>query len=416
MDYAVKTIYGKTTEKPAEVTVPGSKSITARALLLAAVSGGETVLHGAQFSNDCLTFMSCLQALGIQCRVEGEDIRVAGCGGRLAAKSASINVGSAGTAARFLPAFLAFQDGIYELHASPQMERRPIRSLLDSLQAIGAKITYLGEEGCYPFIIQGTTEPAAEAEIEIGDSSQFLSGLLIASTCAPKGMQISYSGTHGMDYVKMTVSMMRSFGFAVLEQKGSYTVSGLNPFRNEAAGHVMEYAIEPDMSAAAYFYAANRILGTNIQVKGASAAALQGDSNFIRMLPAFDGGEIDMSSFSDQALTLAAIAPFLSNPTHITGVSHIRKQECDRIAAICSNLTAMGIRNEEHDDGVSIWPGTPKPAGINTFGDHRVAMAFAITGLRAPGIIIRDAEVCSKTFKDFFKVLDDVCNRLTGDK
>ncbi len=406
MDYEVKNIYGKTSKAPVEVEVPGSKSVAARAMLLAAIAQGESVLHGVQFSNDCLTFMNCLHALGIQCQAEGDVIRIQGCGGRLKTKEASVYVGSAGTAARFIPAFLAFQDGKYELHASEQMERRPMKSLLDSLQAIGAKITYLGKEGSYPFIIEGTRDPVDEITIDIEESSQFLSGLLIASISVPDAMRIHYKGVHGLEYVKMTVAMMGSFGIDVAKTGDSYTVFG------ECLGQ--DYTIEPDMSAAAYFYAANKILGTNIRVKGADTAVLQGDIKFIQMLPSFNGGTVDMSAMSDQALTLAAIAPYLSKPTRITGIAHIRRQECDRIHAICDNLYAMGIRKEESMDGVTIFPGQPKPADIETFGDHRVAMAFALTGLRADGIIIRNAEVCSKTFKDYFTVLDSVCARLTS--
>ncbi len=411
MDYKVRNIYGRTTEDMTMVRVPGSKSITARALLLAAVADGESVLRGAQFSDDCLTFLNCLKDLGISCDVQGDVIRIQGCGGKLGKREASIYVGSAGTAARFLPAFLAFQDGRYELHASEQMERRPILSLLKSLETLGAKITYLEQEGRYPFVIQGTAAPAGTVDVEIGESSQFLSGLLIASACAGSAMQIRFSGTHGLDYVKMTVSMMRSFGADVQESENSYIVSG--------SCRAREYDIEPDMSAAAYFYAANRILGTHICVQGACVqgaekAFLQGDSRFIQLLPGFDGGRIDMSAMSDQALTLAAIAPYFSKPTEICGIGHIRMQECDRIHAICRNLDAMGIRTEEREDSVTVFPGQPQTAVIDTYGDHRVAMSFAITGLRADGIVIQNAQVCSKTFKDFFTVLDELCDRLTA--
>ncbi|MCD8287180.1 MAG: 3-phosphoshikimate 1-carboxyvinyltransferase [Clostridia bacterium] len=406
MNYQVQNIYGKTTKEPVEAEVPGSKSITARALLLAAIAQGESVLHGAQFSSDCLTFLNCLHALGIQCQVEGDIIRIQGCGGRLKTKEARVYVGSAGTASRFIPAFLAFQEGKFELHCSEQMQKRPIKALLNTLTEIGAKITYLEEEGYFPFIIEGTRTPVDETTIDIEESSQFLSGLLIASISVPDAMRIRHVGVHGLDYVRMTISMLRSFDVDVAESDNSYTVFG--------ECHGQDYYIEPDMSAAAYFYAANKILGTNIRVKGADTAVLQGDSKFIQLLPGFNGGTIDMSSFADQALTLAAIAPYLSKPTKITNVQHIRKQECDRLQAISDNLSAMGIRKEEYMDGITIWPGQPRPAEIETFGDHRVAMAFALTGLRSDGITIRNAEVCSKTFQDYFTVLDSVCAKLTA--
>ncbi|MCD8294355.1 MAG: 3-phosphoshikimate 1-carboxyvinyltransferase [Clostridia bacterium] len=406
MDYEVPCIYGKTTTDPIEIEVPGSKSVTARALLLAAVAQGESVLRGAQFSNDCLTFINCLHALGVKCEVEGETIRIQGCGGKLSVKKARVNVGSAGTAARFITALLAFQDGCYELHCSEQMRSRPIQPLLDALVDTGAKITFLEEEGRFPFIIEGTREPADEITVDIEESSQFLSALLIASICVPDAMRIHHTGIHGLEYVRMTLAMMKAFDIDIAQTGNSYTVFG--------ECHGREYDIEPDLSSAAYFYAANKILGTNIRVKGADECTLQGDRKFIQQLAGFDGGKMEMGSFSDQALTLAAIAPYLSKPTQITGVAHIRKQECDRLAAISDCLTALGIRKEDFMDGIKIWPGQPRAAELDTFGDHRVAMAFAITGLRTPGIVIRNAEVCSKTFKDFFTVLDSVCAKLTA--
>ena len=366
MNYQVKNIYGKIENKSVSVSVPGSKSITARALLIAAVAKGESTLHGVQFSDDCATFLTCLKDLGIDCRVDGNTVKIVGCGGKLRNRQAEIDVGSAGTAARFLPAFLAFQNGEYRLNCSDQMKRRPISPLIDTLKSLGAQFTFLERENSYPFVIKGTVSPKT---------------------------------------VKMTESMMRSFGVNVCVNDGTYTVGGEYSAR--------EYAIEPDISAACYFYAMNKILGTQITVDGVIGDSLQGDIKFINALSAFNGGKIDMHEFSDQTITLAAIAPYLDNPTDICGVAHIRKQECDRIFAIASNLTAMGVRCEETADGVIIYPSQPKPAKINTFGDHRVAMGFALTGLRADGILIENAEVCSKTFKNYFEVLELICRQIT---
>lgn len=156
----------------------------------------------------------------------------------------------------------------------------------------------------------------------------------------------------------------------------------------------------------------NKILGTDISVRGLMRHSMQGDAKFIKLLENFNGGEIDMSGFSDQTLTLAAIAPYLEKPTKICGVAHIRRQECDRIRAICENLAAMGVRCDEFCDGVTIYPSAPRPAKINTFGDHRVAMSFALTGLRSEGIVIENAQVCSKTFAGYFEVLDELCKKI----
>ncbi len=404
MNYKVKNVYGKTKSEKVKVSVPGSKSITARAMLLAAVAEGTSTLFNAQFSDDCQTFLNCLKALGIPAEVHGSTVKITGCGGKLGLKEGKINVGSAGTAARFLPAFLAFQSGKYYLDCSKQMQARPVAPLISALKSLGAKFTFYGEENCYPFTIEGTSTPAEEVTVDITKSSQFLSALLISAACAGKPIKIKANGTHGLDYVNMTLEMMWSFGLTAEEGDG-YVVCGKYSAK--------KYDIEPDISAACYFYAMNKILGTQIEVGGVMPHSMQGDLKFIKLLQNFDGGKIDMREYSDQALTLAAIAPYLKSPTEICGVAHIRKQECDRIAAIVTNLAAMGVRCEEREDGVKIYPAAPKPALIKTFGDHRVAMAFAVTGLRADGIEIENAEVCSKTFKEYFDVLDGLCAELT---
>lgn len=405
MNYKVKNIYGKITNENAAVSVAGSKSITARAMLIAALADGESTLYGASLCDDCTTFLNCLNALGIYSQVSGTTVKIVGCGGRLPVREGEINVGSAGTAARFLTAFLAFCNGKYTVNCSEQMQKRPVAPLIETLTALGAKFTFLRQENCFPFIIEGAENACAEVTVDITKSSQFLSALLISATCAGKPLKIHTVGTHGMDYVNMTLDMMWSFGVTVQENEGEYTVCGKYAAK--------KYDIEPDVSAACYFYAINKILGTQISVKGVMPHSMQGDIKFINLLRNFDGGKVDMRSFSDQALTLAAIAPYLKKPTEIIGVAHIRGQECDRISAIVQSLAAMGVKCEERADGVKIYPSQPRPARIKTFGDHRVAMAFAVTGLRADGIEIENAEVCSKTFKEYFTVLDKVCGEIT---
>lgn len=403
MNYLVKNIYNKIKNKSVSVQVPGSKSITARALLLAALANGKSTLYNAQFSDDCAAFLDCLKNLGINCEVDGTTVKIEGCGGKLPVKNAKINVRSSGVAARFLTALLAFSDGEFYVDSSEQLKKRPIQPLIDSLTAAGA--TVISANGAYPLTIHGTSNPAREITVDITKSSQFLSALLISGVCAKNGIKLNTVGQHGLDYVNMTLDMMWSFGVTVEEDSGDYKVNGKYAAK--------KYDIEPDVSAACYFYAANKILGTDITVKGVMPHSMQGDIKFINLLKNFNGGRVDMSAFSDQALTLAAIAPYLQNPTHICGIEHVRWQECDRINAIVVNLSAMGVKCEERADGVIIYPSNPKPAKINTFGDHRVAMAFALTGLRTDGIEIQNAEVCSKTFKNYFEELDRICSELT---
>ena len=404
MNYQVKNIYGKTNNKNITVRVSGSKSITARAMLISALADGESTLFNAQFSDDCATFLKCLNALGISTHTNGTTVKITGCGGKLAVNQAEINVGSAGTAARFLPAFLAFQKGKFYVDSSAQMKNRPVEPLITALTQLGARFTFLEKENSFPFIIEGTSTPKTLIEVDISKSSQYLSALLISAVCANKTVTIKPTGFHGRDYIDMTLNIMWSFGVNVEENNGVFTVNGRYSSK--------KYDIEPDVSAACYFYAMNKILGTSVAVNGVFPHSMQGDIKFIKLLKTFNGGTVDMSAFSDQTLTLAAIAPYLAKPTHITGVKHIRGQECDRIKAIICNLKAMRVRCEEFEDGVKIYPSQPQPATVKTFGDHRVAMSFALTGLRADGIVIENAEVCSKTFKNYFTVLDGVCAQL----
>ena len=404
MNYEVKKIYGKIKNGSATVKVPGSKSITARALLMAALADGDSMLYGAQMSDDCTTFIHAVYSLGIRAEVDGTTVRVTGRGGRLPFDYGDVYVGSAGTAARFITAMLAFCKGEFFITSSRQMRARPQADLISALKDVGAQFKFFVKENCFPFTIRGTKSPSDEVTVDITKSSQFLSALLMAGVLAGKPFTVKTVGSHGMDYVRMTLDMMWSFGVNVEERDGAYTVCGSYVPKR--------YDIEPDVSAACYFYAMNRLLGTDIKVAGVFPHTMQGDIKFINLIKDFNGGRVDMSAFSDQALTLAAVAPYLESPTEICGVAHIRGQECDRIKAIVHNLTAMGVKCEERDDGVKIYPCKPHGAEIETFGDHRVAMAFSLCGLMTDGIVIKNAEVCSKTFKEYFEVLDGLIDKL----
>ena len=406
MDYKVQKIYGKIKNPRRFISVPGSKSVTARALLLAALADGDSTLCGANVTGDCAEFIQGLRSMGIGVETEGTTVTVHGCGGRLPLDRARVYVGSAGTAARFLTALAALSRGEYTFDSSEQMRRRPIAPLINSLKDIGASFTFPSEENCFPFVVRGAEDPVDGVKVNIDKSSQFLSALLICAVCAGKPMNITAEGSHGMDYVNMTLDMMWSFGVNVGQSGNTYTVcGGYEPKR---------YDIEPDVSAACYFYAANSILGTDISVRGVMPHTMQGDYKLIALLKDFDGGRVDMSSFSDQALTLAAVAPYFSRPTEICGVAHIRGQECDRIKAIVANLTALGVKVEEREDGVKIYPSEPRGCELDSFGDHRVAMAFALTGLRCGNVTIKNAGVCSKTFGGYFDVLDGLIKDLTA--
>ncbi|MCM1044932.1 MAG: 3-phosphoshikimate 1-carboxyvinyltransferase [Candidatus Gastranaerophilales bacterium] len=435
------------------VAVCGSKSITNRALLLATLAEGESTLRGALFSDDSRHFLKCIQDLGFESTADekARQITVKGCGGRVPLEKANQYVGSAGTAARFLTAYLGVSEGSYYMDASKQMRKRPMAPLLDSLRELGCEIIYedTGHEGFFPFTLRGHGFGKNEITVDIAHSSQFLSALLIASCLSKETFTTYIEGTHGRSYIDMTVKMMEQFGvkatplFFCGGNSDNHSCTGcinstLPMGYRTAAGQsyrALDYRIEPDVSAACYFYAMSPLLGISVQVSHVHFNSLQGDVAFIRLLekmgckaadledgilvepPAdgvFHGITADLSAYSDQAITLAAIAPYADSPTTITGIGHIRFQESDRITAMITELRRMGIRCEETESSITIYPAQPKAALIETYDDHRMAMGFSLTGLRASGIVIDNPGCCKKTFEEYFDVLDQVVRELRG--
>lgn len=458
--YSVPEIYSALQASPftdtLAVAVPGSKSITNRALLLATLAEGISTLKGVLFSDDSRHFLKCIQDLGFETTVDEElkMITVKGCGGRVPLQNARQYVGSAGTAARFLTAYLGISKGEYFMDASEQMRRRPMAPLLSSLEELGCEILYdgNGREGFFPFTLRGHGFGKNEITIDIAHSSQFLSALLISSCLSEKDFTIHVQGTHGMAYIEMTCKMMAQFGVQALREErmggAAPTVSAdskePSPFSQARisyrtpAGqsyHALNYPVEPDASAACYFYACSPLLHIPVLVPGVHFDSLQGDVAFLHILEQmgcsaldtkegvllkppltlqYHGVTIDMSACSDQAITLAAIAPFADSPTTITGIGHIRFQECDRLSAIATELARMGIRCDEGADSLTVYPGSPAPCLVNTYEDHRMAMGFSLIGLRAPGIAIDNPGCCRKTFENYFEALDSLIARVNG--
>ncbi len=400
------------------VTVPGSKSITNRALLMAALSDGECVLKGCMAGGDGEQFLSCLKQLGFKTEesidetaaiVKNKTIKICGCGGEIPAYNAEVYVGSAGTAARFIAAMAAFSKGRYHLDASEQMKKRPMKDLTDACMEAGAKISFDEREGYFPMTIEGAGEIPGSLSVNIDKSSQFLSALMIAAGAGRRECRIEVEGSHGLAYVDMTARMMREFGVDAVRENNAYLING-------KGYRAIDYVIEPDMSAAAYFHAASLLTGKEISVYGEHEDMLQGDREFAKLLDGMNAGDghirggmtVDMSAMSDQALTLAVLSAYADAPVTIKGIGHIRLQECDRIAAIRENLKRMGIETEEFEDGVRINPGEPHGAEIKTFEDHRVAMSFALAGLVTEGIVIDDPACVGKTFPEYFEVLKSI--------
>lgn len=432
--YNVKKI-----KKPLDicVEVPGSKSITNRALLLAAMSDGEVLLKGVQFSEDSYNFIKALKKLGFKTDVDidAKSVKIIGMNGLIPAHEASIYVGSAGTAARFLTAFTAMGSGTYTLDASEQMKKRPMRELLEVLENLGAKFKWLGEEYNFPMEVTGIRKKIEDDNFFVADrtvslnidrSSQFLSALLMTAPSVFTFLTINLTGSRdARSYVEITEQMMKQFGHKGVERLGADSYRVLSGHY-----HVNEYQIEPDVSAACYFYAMAAVTGGTAIVKYIRKDSMQGDMKFISVLENMGCGtewtsdgelklyapkngklkgiDINMSNFSDQALTLAAIAPFADSPVTIRGVAHIRGQESDRIAVIVNELGRMGIKCDELDDGVVIYPGMPSSATVQTYNDHRVAMAFTVTGMAAEGISIDNPLCCKKTFAQYFDVVESL--------
>lgn len=415
-----------------DVVVPGSKSITNRALLIAALADGESVLQGVLFSDDSRVFMEALKTLGFPVDIDEENavVKVTGLGGKIPEKKASVYVGSAGTAARFLTAMLALSGGTYEVTSSDQMKRRPMRPLLEALELLGTRFEYMEEPYAFPFRILGREiKGYQEIPLNIDASSQFLSALLLAGVMQKEGFRIHLTGTRdARSYVNISMKMMDAFGCR-MQMCGEDDYEILP----DSSYLARTYQIEPDVSAACYFYAMAAVNGGSARVKHVHKDSTQGDIRFLELLQkmgctCMDGADgiclrapkdgvlhgltVDMSDFSDQTMTLAAVAPFADGPVVIHGVGHIRNQESDRLGGIAAELSGMGIDCEILSDGIRIQPGHVEPAVIHTYNDHRMAMAFAVIGTKVPGIVIDDPECCRKTFEKYFNVLTNLDLRL----
>ena len=418
-------------KKEYSVEVPGSKSITNRALLLAALAKGKSTLSGVLFSDDSRHFLQSLISLGFQVEIDepAKKVTVYGEGGNIPNKNAVINVGSAGTAARFLTAFLGISVCACRIDASEQMKKRPMKELFSALVSLGSSFSFPEKEDFLPVEIHNKAPlTATEVTVDIDKSSQFLSALLISACLFPGDFTVHVTGTHGMAYIDMTVAMMQQFGVRVEKPDAStFFIPG-----GQSYG-ARDYFIEPDMSAACYFYAMAPLLGISVTVPHIPEHSLQGDVKFLEVLKqmgcslfydnnkgsyvvkgpedqVFSGVAANLGAFSDQTMTLAAIAPFAGSKTTITGISHIKYQECDRYHAIINELNKAGILCNEinNGDGLEILPGNPQPAEIETYDDHRMAMAFSLLGLRTEGITIKNAECCKKTFETYFEVLEQM--------
>ena len=411
----------------ATVRVPGSKSLTNRTLLIAALADGTTTLTNALFSDDSRYFANALKALGFDLSLDPDrsEITVTGLGGRIPTQKADLFIGNAGTAARFLSAFLTLGNGEYILDGDARMRERPIGDLVEALIQLGAKVeTISGHRSviCPPLKITALGLPGGKTKIAGNISSQFLSALLMVAPYAQSPVEIEVTTElNSKPYVDITLSIMQDFDVSV--ERDGYNRFTISPALYSPRSN---YLIESDASAASYFFAAPAICGGTVRVENISRKSVQGDITFLDILAQMGclieetkncilvtgptelrGLDVDMRDIPDTAQTLAVIAPFASTPTRIRGIASARIKETDRVTATCAELTRLGVKVNEHEDGMTIYPCSEfQPTSIQTYNDHRMAMAFSLIGLRVPGIKIENPSCVSKTFPHFFKVLE----------
>jgi 3-phosphoshikimate 1-carboxyvinyltransferase len=369
--------------------------------------------------------IAALGAIGIDIRPRDEatTLVVAGQGGRIPATAANLYIANSGTSVRFLTAMLTLGRGTYRLDGTPRMRQRPIADLLAALRPWGGDVVCEAGGDCPPVTVRANGLAGGETTVGGSISSQYLSGMLMAAPYTAAPAVIAVDGELvSRPYVDMTLAVMRSFGVEVDEPaEGRFEVP-------TATYRGCEYDIEPDASAASYFFAAAAITGGEVTVQGLSAEALQGDVGFVDVLERMGcrvvrhddritvrGGElrgvvVDMNGISDTVQTLGAVALFAEGPTTITGVAHIRHKETDRIAALATELRKLGAEVDELDDGLRITPGRSRWAEIDTYDDHRMAMSLALAGLRIPGVVIREPQCTEKTYPRFFDDLGQICH------
>jgi 3-phosphoshikimate 1-carboxyvinyltransferase len=394
----------------AVIRPPGSKSITNRALLCAALAQGTSELQGALFADDTRVMVGAVRVLGaaVDAREDEGVVRVTGA--PLATKAVRVDAGQSGTTSRFLIAAVAVGTAECVVDGDPQLRARPFGPLVRALEQLGASARPLGEPGRLPLAVQGPARGGRVA-LEGHVSSQFLSGLLMAGPLMAEGLEVELSSPLvSVPYVEMTRAVMARFGVQV---DGLRVAPG--------AYRATTFVIEPDATAASYFFAAAAITGGRVTVSGLGAGSIQGDLAFLDVLErmgvevvreadsitvtaggALHGVDVDMSDISDTAQTLAAVAVFADGPTRVRGIGFIRAKETDRIGAIVTELRRAGIEARAEDDGFTIVPGRPKPARFETYDDHRMAMSLALLGLRTAGIELTNPDCVAKTYPDYF--------------
>jgi len=402
--------------------MPGSKSISNRALLLSALAEGSTLLIDLLDADDTRVMRDAMTALGVTLAAIDDGLRVDGCAGRFPVREARLFLGNAGTAFRSLTAALAFADGRYEMDGVARMRERPIGDLVDALNELGARIRHLDRAGFPPLLIEPARSlSAARVAVRSDVSSQFLSGLMMAApmVAPPGGLRIAVQGTLiSQPYVKMTIALMQRFGVAVREEGGEFVVPA-GVYRSPG-----RFVVEGDASGASYFLALGAIGGGPVRVEGVGRDSVQGDVRFADALAAMGarieigenhisaaapavgrlrGIDADFNHIPDAAMTIAVAALFAEGPSTLRNIGSWRVKETDRIAAMATELRKLGAEVEEGADWLRVTPpGTWREASIDTYDDHRIAMCFSLAAVAGLPVHIRDPKCVAKTFPDYF--------------
>ena len=406
------------------VHVPGSKSYTHRLLIAAALSDGTSVIENCLKSEDTLLTLAALKQMGVNIKEDDGRIIVKGRGGSFKPCKEPVYLANSGTSMRLLTGVAALGDGKYLLTGSERMSQRPIRDLLDALNQIGVAAVSVNNNGCPPVEITGGMVDGGSLAINCSLSSQYLSSLMLIAPCTKNGLTIEVVELVSRPYVDMTIDIMKKFGIKIV--RNGYEEFVVPGGQQYIAG---AYAVEPDFSQAGYFWAAAAITGAKIKVKGTTKDSRQGDVKLARVLQsmgcsifyeddgiAVKGGElsaieVDMSDMPDTVPTLAVVAAFAKGTTVITNVAHLKEKESDRLGSVARELNKMGIKATAFDSGLTIKGGKPLGAKIDTYNDHRIAMCFAIAGLKVPGVVIKDEKCVEKSFPNFWEVFERLYQR-----
>jgi len=407
------------------VGVPGSKSITNRVLLIAALADGSSELTGALASDDTRVMRDALARLGARVDPGPDAWRVDGVAGALHAPDEPLVVGNSGTSARFLTAAAALADGPVVIDGNERMRERPIVDLVEALRALSVPVEILGHDGCPPVRVGGGGLPGGEVVIDASRSSQYVSALLLAAPYAARDLTLRFRDgiVVSRPYIDLTLENMHAFG-----AQAEWTAAG--EALRVRAGHpyrARRFAIEPDASAAAYPFCAAAIAGGRVRVENVARSSIQADFALLDVLEkmgcAVTRGndfaevtgptgrlgavDVDMNDFPDAVLALAVVALFADGETRIRNVANLRIKETDRLAALETELRKLGANARTTGDSLTICPGPLHGAEIATYDDHRMAMAFALAGLRVPGVAILDPGCVSKTWPEYFTALAD---------